>query len=877
LDSDSGASSTPPRPSWMHWLLLISVLLLVAAVVLPPLFNISRYKRQIAASISRSIGRPVHLSTVRLHLLPRPGFEISEFEVEEDPAFGNEPSLHSASVIASIRLSSLWRGRLEIARISLDEPSLNLVRDAQGHWNFDSILMKASQSAIAPTDQTRPGAAPRFPYIVATNARINFKQGNEKMAFSFLNADVSVWLDKPEEWRLRFEAQPVRTDLDLALADTGIVRVEGTIYRAAQLRQVPIVLHAEWTKAPLGQLGRLLIAHDLGWRGDLDVRADITGTPADARFKTRFRANDLHRLEFTPLDPLDMDASCQGRYLGSSSSIEDLQCTSPIGNGRLMLSGMIHAVKGDPQPDVQIHMEKVPAAALLETLRSVRNDFAPDLRVRGAIDGDFHFGPQEGFSNAILDGAATMSALEVSSKDMEKPLLIPLVKLATKTGKPGNAAPVEKHPGRKAKSAPIASEAAEPALLLEPFVVDAESAHPLTADGRFTASHFSIHLAGAAQIKEMTAIGKSFGAFPSVMEKFAPQGTAEIDLTLRGPWLMPVADVDHPQPVDAAEGTLEIRKARLTARFLPLPVDISSARASFSGSVVTWDPVDFLYGDLHGEAAVHHQFPCINQKGCNVHFDLRFASLDAAATETALLGAGGGGGTFKDLLGQLKGNPPPWPPMTGTVTAGTLTLDQMTIHDARVSIAVEGNHVQIDSLDGRVFGGSLHAGGAMDFTGNPHYALDADLTKANPAEIAAVFHEKWGSGQINLTTHLDLVGFSTVDLAASAKGTFHWDWSRGSVASEPASPLARFDRWQGDGSVANKSLSLDHSALARSGPPSTVTGSISFDRELKLTIDEGGSASTVTGTLQKPLSESSQAVVPLKASAPIKRSMRTSP
>src|SRR5664279_3776673 len=146
-------------------MVLALLLLLAASVVLPPLFNISRYKRRIATSISTSIGRPVHMSTVRLHLLPRPGFEISDFEVEEDPAFGDEPMLRSASVVASIRLSSLWRGRLEMGRINLDEPSLNLVRDAHGRWNFGTVLIKASQSEIAPTPQVRSGSALRFPYI----------------------------------------------------------------------------------------------------------------------------------------------------------------------------------------------------------------------------------------------------------------------------------------------------------------------------------------------------------------------------------------------------------------------------------------------------------------------------------------------------------------------------------------------------------------------------------------------------------------------------------------------------------------------------------------------------------------------------------------
>ena len=114
--------------------LIVAVLtvIVVAVVLVPPLVSISRYKSQITQLISQSLGRPVRLSSVELRLLPRPGFVITDLSVAEDPAYGAEPVLHANTVTASIRLLSLWRGRLEIGRISVDEASLNLVRTGPG-------------------------------------------------------------------------------------------------------------------------------------------------------------------------------------------------------------------------------------------------------------------------------------------------------------------------------------------------------------------------------------------------------------------------------------------------------------------------------------------------------------------------------------------------------------------------------------------------------------------------------------------------------------------------------------------------------------------------------------------------------------------------
>ena len=265
------------RPSPRRWILLAVALLSVVAFVLPPLVNISRYQHRIADSISRSVGRQVHISSVKLRLLPLPGFEFSDFSVEEDPQvrLRAHPSLRQRGCLPAPL--SLWRGRLEVSRIHFDDASLNLVREPNGGWNFASVLVQAAHIPNAPTGQRHAGSAPRFPYIEAENTRINFKEGNEKKPLSFLNSDLSISLDPEDAWELHFRAQPVSTDLVLDLSDTGMLRIDGTLHRAPLLGEMPLQLKVEWNGVPLGQLSRLTLGRDIGWRGGLDVEADGGG------------------------------------------------------------------------------------------------------------------------------------------------------------------------------------------------------------------------------------------------------------------------------------------------------------------------------------------------------------------------------------------------------------------------------------------------------------------------------------------------------------------------------------------------------------------------------------------------------------------------
>ena len=98
----------------MVWAILLIVLL---AVLVPPFVNVNRYRNRVAEAISRALGREVTVSRIELKLLPRPGIVLSNFVVAEDPNYGAEPMLRADTVTAFLRLTSLWRGRLEIGKI----------------------------------------------------------------------------------------------------------------------------------------------------------------------------------------------------------------------------------------------------------------------------------------------------------------------------------------------------------------------------------------------------------------------------------------------------------------------------------------------------------------------------------------------------------------------------------------------------------------------------------------------------------------------------------------------------------------------------------------------------------------------------------------
>ena len=624
------------------WLALVTLAFILVAAIVPPLVSVSRYKSQVTHLISASLGRPVRLSSVEARLLPRPGFVLTDLTVEEDPANGAEPLLHANTVTASIRLFSLWRGRLEIGRISVDEASLNLVRTPAGRWNVDALFRSASAQAQA---QAGGSAGARrlanLPYLEATNSRINFKEGVEKLPFSLVNTDLSFWQANPGDWRIQLRGQPARTDLSLGLADTGILRLDGSAHQAPELRQMPLHLDLEWKEAQLGQLTRLLIGSDAGWRGNLTGELHLEGTPDAAQVKTRLRAEGVHRSEFAPVAPLDFDANCNFTYHYTTRAAEKLACDSPLGNGRLRLTGELPGEGG--QPHFSVELDRVPAQAGLDALRTVRSGIGSGLVAKGAVSGKIEYTAVPQATAAFqkppvnngntrsgktlppaqgpLAGSFTVEGLELSGDGLSSPIQVSKLVLT-----PADAS--------QALAASVA--------------IPAGGAGPLTLAARFSLSGYHVTAHGQASIVRAREFAHVAGMEDAGALDALAGEPATVDLSAEGPWLAaprillassPPAGAGTQAPgrpvaadagADRLSGTVTLHNANWRADYLVNHVEISQATLHVDNGEIRWDPVAFSYGPVKGTASLSLPAACEAGLPCPASFQLQFGALDVA-------------------------------------------------------------------------------------------------------------------------------------------------------------------------------------------------------------------------------------------------------
>jgi hypothetical protein len=878
-----GAGSKERLRQWLR-IALATIAILVLVLVVPPLIGVSRFKSQITQLISQSLGRPVRLSSVQVRLLPWPGFEISDLSVAEDPAYGAEPVLHANKVTASIRLLALFRGRVEIGKISVDDASLNLVRAAPGRWNLDSIFRTAAAQTGPALTASR--VAP-LPYLEATNSRINFKNGVEKLPFSLVNADVSFWQENPGEWRIRLRGQPARTDVSLYLEETGVVRIEASMRRAPTLRQMPLHLDLDWRNAQFGQLARLITGSDLGWRGDLTGELHLDGTADSAQIATRLRATGVHRAEFTPASPLDFDANCAFVYHYSRRSLENLACDSPLGNGHLHITG--EKPDQSAPPHFSVELDRIPVAAGLGALRILRSGLAPDLDAKGTVSGKIVYAagvignagpakPVEPDRNpparagsepaGPLTGSLTVADLVLSGGGLSRPVQAPkftLEPVASASAAP-NVAPVGEQPG----------EEDSPQALAGTVAILAGGTVPLIFNVRFSLAGYRIGVRGQASFARAREFARAVGIQEtSALASLAGEPIA-VDLSAEGPWLAPekipleqvfpaeAAPASAPEsspPVsavvgatavpaaDTVTGTVTMRNANWKADFLASHVAIAEATLHLGDGSFRWDPVDFSYGPVKGTASLTLPADCSTQTSsqpCVAQFQVQFAELDAAAFESALLGAREKGTLLSTLIDRLHpSSASPWPRLDGTVSADSLVLGPVTLQGVSSTLRILPGGAEITSLDASLFGGNVHLGGTLSKPATdedkPAYTLTGDFQELNAADVGRLLGLRWTGGALNGNGNLELSGYTGEDLAASAKGTLHFDCRQGSIAAaktatvgEAAKPasipaaLAHFDRWTADASIANGAIELGKNQVVTGVRERSVEGTVTF-------------------------------------------------
>jgi AsmA protein len=822
----------------------ILVALLLVGIFVPPFINVSRYRIRIAEAISRALGRPVTVGGISLRLLPQPGFDLANLVVGDDPAFGYEPILRADEVTASLRLSSLWRGQLEIAQLRLKYPSLNLVRNADGQWNLESLLWRASRTETAPT-MAAPQRRPRFPYIEAESGRINFKFGEEKTAFALTEADFKLWSPAENEWRTHLEAKPFRSDVPIN--DTGILRADGSFRRAELLRDVPIEMRLNWSNGQLGQITKLIYGRDRGWRGGVQLNLLLEGTASALRVTGTTSVREFQRYDISGGEPLRLDAKCSGIFHVEDKAIHDLDCQMPFERGSAKVTGEVTVAKLRPY-NLVLTVKDIPANAVARLLRHAKADLPNDLSAAGVFDASFNGHRAEGDSEGKWSGTGEGTGVVVHSATLGKNLELGTVRFSTglaarSVRKRSLALPVE----QVRKSTPARAESAvggNPRINFESFSIPLGGTTVASASGWISSQGYSLQVQGDAELARLLQVARATGiAGP----RFGLFGAAKLDIALSGDWVG-FAKV-------RAFGRAQIRSARAEVPGIAGPVLIQSAQVELADNQVLFHDLTAQIGKsiFTGEA----QFPrrCDDAAPCASRFDVQADTINVEELNTLLnprikrqpwykfFGSGG----EASALARMRAS--------GKLAIKRLLLGRLTATQVSAEFALDSGRLALSRTRAELLGGSESGQWQADFSGDePVYSGSGVVANIAAGQLAGLTHAALGTGTMNAAYQIKMNGWTRRELWSSANAAADFDWRNGSWHNVQLgrTPL-QFSDFAGHIALGNGRFQISTSKMRSGGGTYALIGTIEGD-ELALQFEgDKGATYSLRGTLQKPL------------------------
>jgi AsmA-like C-terminal region/AsmA family len=840
----SGAIGQARRRRAVVWLRWISLLLAVfVAINLGGswLVQHTRIRRVLNARLAAAFGRPVEVGRYSLTLWDGSALVAEPVTVAEDPRFGHEYFLRADALTIRLRWLSLLSGHLELGTLSLSRPSLNLVRAADGRWNIEEWLPTPSSGIESlAAGASAPRAAPRIKGIAVDSGRVNFKRGDEKLPFAFVDLTGSVEQDVPGHWQVNLDASPARAAV--VLQQAGTLHVDGQLGGTSS-RLRPANLHIRWQDAALADAFRLGAGTDHGIRGAFNVALDAQTQGASWNLQGRVELRRVHRWDLSMrADNPAVNVLIRAAWLPEASTLNfsDVAIEAPRSNAHG--SGVVTwaDTAGAVGRELKMNSDGVDCADVLAWVRAFHPAISEALTARGSLRFNIAL---VGWPLRPASGTAWTDGASLEGGSLRVPFKV--------------ARSSMKFDPRSAHLLPATIEIGsdDGALRLE-AAIPADS----TVDSLWKLS------GKAANVEDLTDAAAAFGWNGQGGWKI--EGPAAFDLGWQGcerlPW-------KH------AAGKVELQGLTLHAPYFNQPISQMRGRLNFArdSSQLAIDSAQAFGGDWKGTIDL---YPVAGGR----HFALSVDRLNAEDLDR-WLNPRWRQGFLGNILPFLNSSTSAQPNPGNLDAQGHVAIEQFAflrfvVHRLKGDLSIRGRRFELDGTDADFYGAHVSGKLIADLHKVPMYSVKTHFSGLNLSSLMAsspTLPRSFG-GQASGDLALTLAGAGRDALLASLECEGSADIQNPSLAgfdlieslrSEGRIPgTTSFSRAVGAFKCRNNRIQISQLRLVRPDAELSISGSVDPARNLNLRVHwisgsaEGGvpvsamtpGASQIEGPLAAP-------------------------
>src|SRR5580693_208862 len=399
---------------------IVLVVIVLAVGIFVATFNPNDYRGTLQTKLEQQLDRKVALGNMELGLFPL-RFRVYNLSIADDPKFGTRAFVQTQELSVSVKLLPLLSKSVQIDSLALERPSVELIKNAQGMWNFASIGQKTPA-----TPSSSPSSSQQFSLgelaindgLVAITdlqdrkPRTVYDHINLKLTDfapdSPFNLDASVHLPGAgsQEVSLKGKGGP------LSHANPAATPFKGTL----DLKGVEIAGLQKFLQSPA------LVNTDGVLSGHTDIASESGKLSANGQMD--LEKPRLHGIEVGY--PINLD------YDVSDDVTNDLLRINKggikLGPTPLSVTGTVNTKPTPAQIDMELKASNVSIAEIARLAAAAGTAFAPGTTVTGQINADIK--AQGAADKPALNGTIAANNIQVSGKDVPKPVAVKAVNIA---------------------------------------------------------------------------------------------------------------------------------------------------------------------------------------------------------------------------------------------------------------------------------------------------------------------------------------------------------------------------------------------------------------------------------------------------------------
>ena len=405
---------------------VIVVVVVALALALPHLIDVNKYRGQVQAQLQQRLNRPVQLGQMSLSVLPL-RVEVNNVTIGEDPSYrSNVPFAQVGQLNIGVKLFSLLAGNVEVDSLEMKHAKIELIRNAQGVWNFSTAGNgpAATPSATQPA-QGAPSQQNQFTLgaLKITDGEIaitDYQKSQSRAVYDHIDVTLKDYAP----------GSPFSIDATAHLPGSGAQTLrlagDGGPVNNADFSSTPFKGTVKLDEVSLSAAQKFLNAAALE-----NTDAVISGSTNLANSNGKMTADGSLKLEKAVIHGVEAGYPISADFDVTDDLTNDViqirKASLKLGSTPLALSGTLNTRPNPSVEDVNVSTSNASIQEVARLASAFGVAFSPKTKISGQLTLNVHAqGPTDHLS---LNGNINGRNLEVTGSDIPRPVHVPAIDL----------------------------------------------------------------------------------------------------------------------------------------------------------------------------------------------------------------------------------------------------------------------------------------------------------------------------------------------------------------------------------------------------------------------------------------------------------------